>query len=221
MAHCHASLSRPKALTALSRGLYKPDLTTPRSTTGRLSLEASRNAMKNIFALIIVAAASLPSLGFQTAAGDWIKFTSDAGRFSVLMPGPGEPKDDAKTTTDSRIGPYTTHLFLQKTDKGLFLAGWVDYAPGVRLDVQGELAANRENFVKGLDARVTSEHAVKLGDSPGVEFVAENADATFKSRVYVVGRRPYMIAAVTFKGLDDSANVEKFLASFQVKTPGK
>ena len=177
--------------------------------------------MKNIFAFIIVVAASLPTPGLQAAAGDWIKFTSDAGRFSVLMPGPEAPKDDAATKTDPKLGPYTTHLFLQKSDKGLFLAGWVDYAPSVRLDVPGELAANRDNFVKGLNAKVTSEHPVTLGDSPGIEFIAESADAIFKSRVYVVGPRPYMIVAATFKGQDDAANVERFLASFQVKTPGK
>ncbi|HEX3559246.1 MAG TPA: hypothetical protein VHU19_08575 [Pyrinomonadaceae bacterium] len=137
------------------------------------------------------------------------------------MPGPDAPKDDADTKTDSKLGQYTTHLFLQKTDKGLFMAGWVDYAPSVRLDVPGELAANRDNFVKGLNARVTSEHPITLGDSPGIEFIAESADATFKSRVYVVGQRPYMIIAATFNGMDDAANVERFLASFQVKRPGR
>jgi hypothetical protein len=177
--------------------------------------------MKNFLALIVVVAASVPSFGFQNAAGDWIKFTSDAGRFSVLMPGPGDPKDESETKTDPRLGSYTTHLFLQKTDKGLFMAGWADYAPTVRLDVQGELAANRDNFTKGVEARVTSERPVTLGDSPGIEFTAESAQATFKSRVYVVGQRPYMVVAATLKGLEDSANVERFLSSFQVKSPGR
>lgn len=177
--------------------------------------------MKNIIALIIIAAASLPSPAFQKAAGEWVNFTSEAGHFSVLMPGPGEPKDEAETKTDPKLGPYTTHLFGQKTDKGLFLAGWADYAPDVRLDVQGEMAANRDNFVKGVQARLTSEHAITLGDSPGIEFTAESEQATFKSRVYVVGQRPYMVIAATFKGLEDAANVERFLASFQVRAPGR
>lgn len=179
--------------------------------------------MKNIFALVLFVASSLPSFGSQAAAGEWIKFTSDAGRFSVLMPGPGEPKDQSATRNDPRLGPYTTHLFLQKTDKGLFMAGWVDYAPAVRLDVKGELAANRDNFVKGVAARVLpgSEHEIRLGDSPGIEFAAESEQAAFKARVYVVGQRPYMIVAATFKGLDDAANVERFLASFQMKSPDR
>lgn len=177
--------------------------------------------MKKIFAFIFVVAASLQSFGSQAAAGEWIKFTSEAGRFSVLMPGPGEPKDESETKTDPRFGAYTTHLFLQKTDKGLFMAGWVDYAPTVKLDVQGELAANRDNFAKGIGARVISEQAIKLGDSPGIEFNAESEQAIFKSRIYIVGQRPYMIVAATLKGSNDDANVGRFLASFQLKTPNK
>jgi hypothetical protein len=196
-----------------------PDDTSPGNSL--LSRKLPSNTMRKLFALIFVVAASLPSHGFQNAAGDWIKFTSEAGRFSVLMPGPGEPKDDSETKNDPKLGSYTTHLFMQKTDKGLFMTGWVDYAPTVKLDVQGELAANRDNFVRGIQARVTSERPVKLGDSPGIEFTAESEQATFKSRVYVVGQRPYMVVAATLKGESDAANVERFLASFQLKTPDR
>lgn len=177
--------------------------------------------MKKILALIFVVAASVPSFAFQNAAGDWIKFTSGAGRFSVLMPGPGEPQDKPEIRTDPKAGPATIHKFLQKTDKGMFWVGWCDYAPEMRLDAQGVLSANRDGLIKSLNARMTSEHPITLGDSPGIEFVAESEQAIYKSRVYVVGQRPYMIIAATLKGLEDSANVERFLASFQVKTPDR
>lgn len=175
--------------------------------------------MKKIFALVFVVAASLPSHGFQNAAGDWIKFTSDAGRFSVLMPGPGRPEDRPETKTDPRVGQSTIHRFVQKTDKGLFWVGWSDYAPGVQFDARGALAANRDSLVKGLNARLISERPAALGDNPGIEFVAEGEQATYKARVYVVGQRPYLLLAATLKGLSDAANVERFLASFQLKTP--
>jgi hypothetical protein len=177
--------------------------------------------MKNVFALVIVVAAALPSQGFQNAAREWIKFTSEAGRFSVLMPGPGEPGDDPEVKTDPRAGQTTVHRFVQKTDKGLFFVGWCDYAPGVRLDVQGALAANRDSLVKSLNARLTSERPAALGDIPGVEFTAESERVAYRSRVYAVGQRLYLIIATTPKGLDDAANVERFLASFQVKTPDR
>src|SRR5688572_3624156 len=41
----------------------------------------------------------------------WVKFTSDQGHFSVLMP---EIPEDKTETTPSAQGPYTTHLFIVK-----------------------------------------------------------------------------------------------------------
>ena len=155
-------------------------------------------------------------------AGNWIKFTSTAGKFSVLMPGPDEPKDQADTTYESKdvpaSVPYTTHLFVQASEKGVtFLVGWVDYAPAFKFDAQKELAANRDNFAKGVQAKVVSQHDITLGQYAGIEFICETESGTvFKSRLYIVGLRPYMLIVGTPKGRDDSANMDKFFASFQV-----
>src|SRR6185503_8876643 len=53
----------------------------------------------------------------------WVKFTSDEGRFSVMMP---EIPSDKMETTESSHGPYTTHLFIVKDDVSVYLIGWVD-----------------------------------------------------------------------------------------------
>ncbi len=84
----------------------------------------------------------------------------------------------------------------------------------MRLNVQGELAANRDNFIKGVKATLVAEKPIKLGVHPGIEFSAESPQATFLARVYVVGPRPYMLAAVTLKGKDDGPNINKFFSSF-------
>jgi hypothetical protein len=176
---------------------------------------------KSLTTFLIIAAASL-ALGFRQAPpAGWSRFTSEEGRFSVSMPGPDAPKDQPTTKTDPKFGSYTTHLLMKKGDKGLFLAGWVDYAPGVQVNVQGELAANRDNFIKGVKARLLSERPVTLDGHPGIEFTAESDQASFRSRVYVVGQRPYQLIAVTFKGFDDSASVNHFFSSFQLKRTDK
>jgi hypothetical protein len=156
------------------------------------------------------------SAGFR-AQSDWVRLAPEGGRFSVLMPGPDLPKDAAETKTDPRIGQYTTHIFMKKADKGVFLAAWVDYPTDFKFDVQSEINANRDNFINGLKARVTSESAIKLDGNPGMEFIAETDSIVFKSRIYIVGQRPYMIVAGTYKGIDDSENVGKFLSSFELK----
>ena len=164
-----------------------------------------------------LSAAMLLSAVSASMASDWITFKSDPGRFSVLMPGPEQPKADVTTGNQPPAGAFTTYLFTQPTDKGVFVVGWVDYAPTFRFGIQAELDANRDNLIKGVSgSKLVSERAIKFGSSPGLEFIAESPALMIKSRVYVIGRRPYMLIAATRKGMEDSANVERFLASFKM-----
>lgn len=157
-------------------------------------------------------------------ASDWIRFTSQQGQFSVLMPGPNVPKDEGKTETDAKnpaASPFTSHLFTQTSENGvIYLLGWVDYPPGFKPNAQAEIAANRDNFLKGIEAKLGFERAIALGGNPGIEFTAarDKDGMAVISRVYMVGARPYMLAAVTPKGKDDSKNIERFFASFTLNT---
>jgi len=45
----------------------------------------------------------------------------------------------------------------------------------------------------------------------------ETEDRIFKSRVYMVGRRPYQIVVGSPKGMDDAAIVNRFFNSFKVR----
>ena len=81
----------------------------------------------------------------------WVRFTSDTGRFSVLMP---EIPKDQTSTVDSAHGPYTTHLFIVRDTTSVYLIGWVDYDPSFNFNRQAELEANRDNFVKGIKAKL-------------------------------------------------------------------
>lgn len=165
--------------------------------------------------MLVVAAAAL-SLAFQAPAG-WARLESAEGRFSVLMPGPNPPADRPRTTADPKHGSYTVHTFRANTPKGFFVASWVEYDPALLLDSQAELAASRDAFLKRVRARLLAERAVTLEGHPGIEFDAETDQAVFRSRVYVVGRRPYQLVAVTYKGFDESQNVNTFLSSFRLK----
>lgn len=173
---------------------------------------------QRIAATLLLLLLALTAFGFQTPA-PWTKFTSPLGRFSVLMP--GEPKEEKETKqTGGPLAPFTNYLYSAKTENAFYLVGWVDYRPGARLNVQGELAANRDNFVKSVHATLGAEKPIKLGLHPGIEFTAESPQATFLVRTYVVGQRPYMLVAATFKGKDDGANIDKFFSSFALK-PGR
>ena len=145
-------------------------------------------------------------------ASGWVKFISDEGHFSVMVPETPTEKSD---TVDSAHGPYTTHLFIVKGTT-VYLIGWVDYDPSFNFNRQAELEANRDNFVKGLTATLVSTRATVVNGYSAIEFTAETTDKIFKSRVFLVGRRPYQIVIGSPKGTDDTANVNRFFNSFKV-----
>ncbi|HJT67683.1 MAG TPA: hypothetical protein VJ749_14580 [Pyrinomonadaceae bacterium] len=145
--------------------------------------------------------------------GGWVRYNSVTGRFSVLMPSTPEEKTD---TTQSDHGPYTTHLFVVRDDANVFLIGWVDYDPSFNFNRQAELEANRDNFVKGVNATLTSTHTMSIDGYSVLEFTADAGDRTFKSRVYMVGRRPYQIVIGYPKGNDELAPIARFFNSFKV-----
>jgi hypothetical protein len=158
-------------------------------------------------------APNVPENGSGTTVPGWVKFISDEGRFSVLMPGAPEDKVE---TTPSEHGPYTTHLFILRQPRNVFLIGWVDYDPSFNFNRQTELEANRDNFVKGVNARLLETRSTRIDGYPALEFTAENANRIFKSRVYMVGRRPYQLVIGSPKGIDDSASIDRFFNSFKV-----
>ena len=114
------------------------------------------------------------------------RFTSDQGRFSVLMP--EIPKDKIETTPSAH-GPYTTHLFIVKDTTSVYLIGWVDYDPSFNFNRQAELEANRDNFVKGVKAKLISSRPTVIDGYSALEFTAETAEQDFQvARLH--GRAP-------------------------------
>lgn len=171
---------------------------------------------KKILAVLSLVLLVAQNVEAQTPAG-WVKFSAPDSQFTVLMP--TEPKED-KQTAQSPHGPYTTYLFTSVSpEREIYVVGWAEYDPKFNFDVQAELEANRDNFVKNVKAKLLSTTPMKLGTHPGIEFKAElTGKADIVSRVYIVGRRPYQLIAVTPAGRDASASRERFFSSFQLST---
>jgi hypothetical protein len=127
-----------------------------------------------------------------------------------------ETPDEKTETEQSDHGPYTTHLFVVRDTKNVYLIGWVDYDPSFNFNRNAELEANRDNFVKGIKATLVSTRTLNLDGYPALEFSAETEDRTFQSRVYMVGRRPYQIVIGTPKDEPDAVSMNRFFSSFKV-----
>lgn len=145
--------------------------------------------------------------------GGWLRFRSEMGRFSILVPAAPE---ETKETTQSDHGPYTTYLFITREPSNVYLIGWVDYDPSFNFNRQKELEANRDNFVKGVQARLTSTQSMTIDGFPVIEFTCDTTERTFHSRVYMVGRRPYQIVIGYPKGQSELAPIARFFNSFKV-----
>ena len=172
--------------------------------------------MRNVLlAAIFLTVSFIPALGQQTG---WVKLVSEDGKFSVMVPGTQAPDEKAETTPAQAdhptSTPYTTHLWIARSDKSVFLVGYVDYPATYNFNRESELEANRNNFVNGVKAKLTSTNPYTYGGLPALEFTCETDDRVFRSKVFYIGRRPFQLIMGTGKGIDDSASFDKFMSSF-------
>jgi hypothetical protein len=151
---------------------------------------------------ILILATSL-----KAQSGEWVKLSPPGGGFTIMLPGRTEeevqPGDD-----------FTFHSFGVRTDKGVYIIGYGDYAARIKLDPPRELDANRESFLKGLNARLIASKKVTLDGHDGLEFTGESSQFFLKSRVYLIGNRVYQLSVAIETGKDDTDNVNRFFASF-------
>lgn len=140
-------------------------------------------------------------------AGEWIKVTPVGGGFSIMMP--AKPEEEVNPRDD-----FTSHLFTVRTAYAIYSAGYIDYAPSIRLDVARELEANRDAFVKSLEAKLLESKSITLDGHAGIEFTADSDQAWIKSRIYLFGSRMHQISVAVFKSRDETDNVNRFFASF-------
>ena len=175
--------------------------------------------MKNLLALALLLLGLFSLANAQS--DDWVTVTSKDGNFSVLVPAqPGfESKPGELNAQDAKTGAvlskkvrFTANIYTSIGTGEAYLAGWADYEPGFVFNVQGELAANRDNFVKGVNATLISERKISYAGNPGLEFVAKSTSMNIKARVYIFGKRPYILVAMD--GDPSFPNADKFFSSF-------
>jgi hypothetical protein len=129
-----------------------------------------------------------------------------------------EAPSSRSETIESERGPYSTHTFTASTPQSAFYVAWGEYDPSYNFYfVQPELILNRDNFVKGIAGTLLTSKNLTIDGYQSLEFTAETAKREYKGRVYMVGRRPYLVVVGTYKKENDSTNVNRFFESFKVK----
>ena len=164
--------------------------------------------------LLLVLLASSPAFGFQN---DWIKFEPPAENFSILMP--IQPKENVSKADTAGVGPSSATSYLAREGTQLYLLGFVDYATFV-FNNQKELEANRDNFMKPVNATLDESRNLTWKTFPSIEFKAHSPEYSFIGRILIVGKRPYMLVVAYPINEAVPANTEKFFSSFNVRPRG-
>ncbi len=151
----------------------------------------------------------------------WQAFSPPGAGFTVKLP--GEPN---KTVRALEIPGGTANFTLYAIDRNglVCLISVTEFSEGVlKQNAKEVLDDARETGVKKSGGTLREEREIKLNDSPGREMTIDLPDSKlrgggiFRSRVYLVGRTHYQVAAMSTKA-NDNPNVKRaFLNSFQLK----
>lgn len=174
--------------------------------------------MIKLISLFLTITFSLTLASAQTAQAPepWVRLAPTGGGFAVMVPGQAEEQTYNKDQLfTSKIYTVIIRDGAAGGGRAIYLAGVGDYAATVKVDPQGELNANRDNFIKELpETKLIESHNITLDGRLGIEFTGESNRATVKCRFYLKGNRVFQLAAMIFKGFDETKNVNKFFDSF-------
>jgi hypothetical protein len=164
------------------------------------------DAMKIFFTCLLLLVV-VTSAAAQTDPHGWVTLAPEGGKFSILFPSQPVEAINKKTA-------YTMHSFTIAANRATYVASYTDYEQ-IKLKPAEFLIANRDRFIKGLQATLVSSREITLDGHTGLEFVSENPAANIKSQLFLIENRLYQTATLVFKDTDQTQWTDKFFASFK------
>jgi hypothetical protein len=171
--------------------------------------------------LISIAALALLFTGAAAAAEPPLQqFVSQAGRFSVLMP--GTPQLTTQTVALKGGEKVTLYVFAVSLDNDniayevMYNDFPSNYANG---PAETQLKASRDVAVAsaGAGAKLLSDSAISLNGVPGRAFMVQNNDGyNIAAHFYLVNHRMYQVLTVASKG-HSAVNRDAFMNSFKIR----
>jgi hypothetical protein len=153
----------------------------------------------------------------------WHEFTSESGRFSVLLPGkPMQSEEDLAiagfeiTQHSARAASTLAIHGVMYFDVPAGLASLVDN------NIEGALDGSRDGWLAETGAVLSSEYEVAIGRHPGrdmtADVVLENGLAmSLRARVYIADSRVFLLQVAARQGKVPNDDVLRFFLSFQVQ----
>ncbi len=147
----------------------------------------------------------------------WQKFSSDAGKFSVLLPSAPQEK---VTPLPTQYGEIPLHTFISEIDKlNAYAAAYFDYPATVDLsDSKKVFAATIEQF-SGKGYKVDSQTEEKLDEYPAMQFAVSKGNFKITEKQILVGHRLYQLSSVFSADNPHPQDLAAFFASFSLLKP--
>jgi hypothetical protein len=174
-----------------------------------------------LFAPAVLAALIVGALPAGAQQAGWAPFSSPEGRFSVRLPEP--PQHMTEQESDPRVPtPLTSHTFMSIDGRRHYVVSYVDYPAGFKGDVEIELGASRESFVKRVNGKLGGSKRVEIrrGNDvlPAEEFTVTEGDNEHTVITILDNERPYQVVAVIPKdeAKEAAADVKAYFDSFKI-----
>src|SRR5262249_457403 len=158
-----------------------------------------RRLIQGTLAAVVLMLAGCNKLNFK-------EFTSEEGKFSILMPGDPERKTQ-------RIRGLEMVMYGMNVKNGAYVVGYMD-APGRPLSLDGAI----QNVTNEHNGKISSTKDFTLEGYTGKEFEIESKEPKgyISGRVIVVKDRLYTFQAAGTNAKLSNSDVRKFLDSFKL-----
>lgn len=147
------------------------------------------------------------------APGEWINYSSGAGRFVVLLP--AEPRS-TEQELEIGTGKLVNNVFLALTQFAVFSVSYADFPPGTAQS-KSLLDKMQKGVIDGIRGRLLRSSKISHKGYPGREFQASSESGLYTSRIYLVNDRLYQLVVVAMPEMVSSEPVDRFLNSFDLK----
>jgi hypothetical protein len=156
--------------------------------------------------------------GFPSRSA-WEEFTSEKGRFSILMP--GKPKSQI-IPVSTQIGTINVHALKANTGGFTYMVGYADYPEAIVQSAMpgAMLSGARDGAVANVQGKLIDERAVSLRIYPGRELKIEATEGSrmvmIQARIYLVNTRFYQVMVIGAKDRFSESNADAYLDSFKL-----
>ena len=165
--------------------------------------------------LLLPAAITIVFLLSFIDAGNWTKYTSNEGHFSIDFPGPPTESAQEDTTTTK---PVTIHYITYfPTDTEGYMTDWIDMTKIYPKEktIKQILEGSRDGAMKSIKATYVTTSTTYLGKDPYIEFSFTSKEFAGKGRVYVINKFQYSVITLFSLNSGISPDANKFIRSFK------